>query len=190
MHAYQHNRRTARLVFSVLLFGFLLAFCALITAGDQPEKQAQQNYVSREVGHVLALLPFYSVFDILQYTVNGYHVTLKGAVIHAELKPQAEAAVKKVEGVEGVDNQIEVLPVSPLDDQIRSAEFRAIYSQPSLDRYSWQAVRSIHIVVKMGHVDLEGIVDTQADKDAAGIAANSVPGVFSVTNNLVVQPGF
>lgn len=184
----------------VLLSGLLLAFSASGMVPIQPREQSQQQppasrnthsgqYVNREVGHVLALLPFYSVFDVLQYSVHGDHVTLKGAVIHPTLKSDAEAAVRKVEGVESVDNQIEVLPVSAADDQIRRAAFHAIYSMPNLDRYAQAAVLSIHIIVKNGQLTLEGVVDGQGDKDAASIAANTVPGAFSVTNNLIVQPG-
>jgi hyperosmotically inducible periplasmic protein len=189
MRPYQYNSRPTRIVFAALLCGLFVAFFATSLSGAPAGKQAQQDYVSREVGHVLVLLPFYSVFDILQYSVNGDRVILKGAVIHTTLKADAEASVKKIEGVESVDNEIEILPVSAADDQIRRAEFRAIYSTPNLNRYAQSAVLSIHIIVKNGHVSLEGIVDSQGDKDAAGIAANSVPNVFSVTNDLVVQRG-
>ena len=144
--------------------------------------------VAREVGHQLALLPWYSVFDNLQYRVDGYKVTLLGQVVRPATKDDAEAAVKKVEGVESVDNQIEILPPSPNDAQIRRAEFRAIYGQGNLQRYAEGAVQQIHIVVKNGHVTLEGYVASQADKDTANIYANQVPGVFSVTNNLQVAP--
>jgi hyperosmotically inducible protein len=146
-----------------------------------------EDMVKREVRHELVMLPWFSVFDNLAYSVNGYHVTLVGQVTRPSLKSDAEAAVKKIEGVESVDNQIEVLPTSPNDDQIRRAEFRAIYSQPSLQRYSEGAVPPIHIIVKNGHVTLEGVVATQADKDVANIQANGVPNVFSVTNNLTVE---
>jgi hyperosmotically inducible periplasmic protein len=145
--------------------------------------------IMREVGHQLALLPWYSVFDNLQYRVNGDKVTLMGQVVRPVTKDDAEAAVKKVEGVESVDNQIEILPLSPDDDRIRRAEFHAIYSQPSLQRYAESAVQQIHIIVKNGHVTLEGVVASQADKDAAGLYANQVPQVFSVTNNLQVEAG-
>jgi len=145
--------------------------------------------IKREVRHELVMLPWYSVFDNLAYSVNGYQVTLVGQVVRPSLKSDAEAAVKKIEGVESVDNQIEVLPPSPNDDQIRRAEFRAIYSQPSLQRYAEGAVPPIHIIVNNGHVSLEGAVATDADKDVANIQANTVPGVFSVTNNLTVESG-
>jgi hyperosmotically inducible protein len=110
-----------------------------------------------------------------------------GQVTRPTLKSDAENVVKKIEGVEHVDNQIEVLPVSPNDDKIRRAVFRAIYSDPTMDRYSIQAVPPVHIIVKNGNVTLEGVVATEADKNIAGIRANGVSGVFSVTNNLRVE---
>ena len=145
--------------------------------------------IKREVGHELALLPWYSVFDNLSYSVSGYKVTLMGQVVRPSIKDDAEAAVKHIEGVESVDDRIEVLPLSPNDDQIRRAEFRAIYSKPTLQRYAEGNVQQIHIIVKNGNVTLEGAVAAQADKDAANIYANSVPGVFSVANNLQVTGG-
>ena len=106
---------------------------------------------------------------------------------NAVLKDSAEKVVKGIEGVEKVDNQIEILPPSPNDDRIRQATARAIFNEPRLFRYSMGAVPPIHIIVKSGHVTLEGVVDNQTDKDVAGIRANGVPGVFSVTNNLRVE---
>lgn len=135
------------------------------------------------------LVPWYSVFDILQYSVNGDDVTLTGAVVNPTVKTDAETAVKHIEGVEKVSNQIEILPPSPMDDQVRRAEYRAIYSQGTLSRYGVGSLQSIHIIVKNGHVTLEGNVDTEADKDAAAIYAKGVPNVFSVTNDLVVTGG-
>ncbi len=95
--------------------------------------------------------------------------------------------MKSVEGVESIDNQIEVLPLSPNDDQIRRAVYRAVYSQPSLQRYAEGAVQSIHIIVKNGNVTLVGAVGSEADKDVANVQAKSVPNVFSVTNELIVE---
>src|SRR5581483_6730870 len=104
------------------------------------------------------------------------------------LKSDAEKAVKRIEGVEKVVNNIEVLPVSPADDRIRKAVYQAIYSRPGLDKYELRAVPSIHIIVKNGHVTLAGAVANQMDKILAGMAANGVSGVFSVTNDLQVSP--
>jgi hyperosmotically inducible protein len=109
-----------------------------------------------------------------------------GQVTRPTLKSDAEAAVKSVEGVREVVNNIEVLPTSPMDDQLRRALYHAIYSDPSLSKYAWSAQPSIHFIVKNGNVTLEGVVDNESDKNIAGIRANSVPNVFSVKNNLVV----
>ncbi len=145
-----------------------------------------QSSLEREVGHRLRMLPYYSVFDILKYSVNGYQVTLDGAVTQPWLKSEAENEVKSIEGVERVTNNIKVLPPSPSDDRIRQAEYRAIFGQSALFRYAEQAVPPIHIIVENGHVTLEGVVDTPADKTMAEIGAKTVPGVFSVTDNLQV----
>lgn len=147
------------------------------------------QYLQREVGHVLNTVPWYTVFDILKYSVSGDEVTLTGAVVNPTVKIDAENAVKHIEGVEKVDDQVEVLPPSPMDDEIRRAEYRAIYSEGTLSRYGLGSLQSIHIIVKGGHVTLEGSVDNQADKNAAGIYANGVANVFSVTNNLQVAGG-
>lgn len=154
-----------------------------------PERGTQryQQWLQQEVRHQLLLLPWYTVFDDLEYSVNGYTVTLKGAVVNPVVKSDAESAVKHIEGVEKVDDQIEVLPNSPMDNQIRRAEYRKIYSQPSLSRYGIGNLQSIHIIVKNGHVTLTGVVSSEADKNVANIQANSVPNVFSVTNKLVVE---
>jgi hyperosmotically inducible protein len=178
-------------------FGFVLVALALTipgmthagiaqTAKDQQETRANQNLV-REVRHQLLLLPYYSVFDNLAFKVDGDHVTLEGQVTRPTIKSDAEAAVKSIEGISGVTNNIEVLPPSPMDDQLRHALYRAIYGDPSLSKYSWSSVASIHIIVKSGHVALEGVVDNETDKNLAGLRANSVPNVFDVKNNLVVN---
>ena len=177
---------------------FLVTLCAALSVAGVAIAQQKvsterashaQDSVSREVRHQLVMLPRYSVFDILQYSVSGGRVTLKGQVTTPTLKSDAEGAVKSVEGVESIDNQIEVLPLSPMDNQIRHAEYRAIYSQPALQIYAEGAVQPIHIIVNNGHVTLEGNVSNQADKDVANIQAKTVPNVFSVTNNLTVGNG-
>jgi osmotically-inducible protein OsmY len=149
------------------------------------EKKMQEN-LTREVRHQLLLLPYYSVFDNLMFKVDGDKVTLLGQVVRPTLKSDAEAAVKGLEGVASLDNQIEVLPVSPMDDQLRRAVYRALYTDASLSKYGWSALPSLHIIVKNGHVTLEGVVDSESDKNLANLRANGVPNVFSVTNNLNV----
>jgi hyperosmotically inducible protein len=147
------------------------------------------DYLKKEVRHELTMVPWYTVFDILQYRVSGNEVTLTGAVVNPTVKTDAENAIKHIEGVETINDRIEVLPPSPMDDEIRRAEYRAIYSQGTLSRYGIGSLQSIHIIVKGGHVTLEGNVDNEADKNAAGIYANGVTNVFSVANNLVVTGG-
>jgi len=152
-----------------------------------PHYMLYEDWLSQEVHNQLVLLPFYSVFDNLAFKVDGGRVTLLGQVVKPTLKSDAAAAVKSIEGVSAVDNQIEVLPVSPSDDQIRLAEYRAIYSAPGMEKYAMQAVPPIHIIVKNGHVTLVGVVANAADKTLADVRAKSVPGVFSVTDQLTVE---
>ena len=148
-----------------------------------------QDRLVREVRHELVMLPYYGVFDNLSYRVDGGTVTLMGQVTRPTLKSDAENVVKRIEGVDRVVNNIEVLPLSPNDDRVRLAVYRAIYGFPSLNRYALNAVPPIHIIVANGKVTLEGVVASQGDKDAANVQANGVPGVFSVTNNLRVEAG-
>lgn len=142
--------------------------------------------IQKAVRHELVMLPYLDVFDNLAYKVDGYTVALFGQVTNPTVKSDAENAVKKIEGVEKVENHIEVLPVSPMDDGLRRQLFRAIYGYAPMQKYALPPVKPIHIVVKNGHVTLEGVVDSEGDKNIANIRANSVPGVFSVTNNLAV----
>src|ERR1700752_5395912 len=146
-----------------------------------------QDRVTKEGRHELVMLPYYSIFDNLAYRVDGSKVTLFGQVTRHTLKSDAQNVVKKIEGVTSVDNQIEVLPLSPNDDRVRIAVYRAIFSPPELQRYGMGAIPSIHIIVKNGNVTLVGVVAHEMDKNVAGIASNGVPGVFSVKNELMVQ---
>jgi hyperosmotically inducible periplasmic protein len=174
----------------ILLLPAANAVFAASKSGRQAPPRNSANYESwltEEVRHQLVLLPFYSVFDNLEYTVEGSKVILMGQVVRPDLKDSAASAVKHIEGVTQIDNQIQVLPLSPMDNQIRRAEYRAIYSKPSLQMYEVRSVPPIHIIVDNGHVTLVGVVATQADKNLAGLAANQVPDVFSVTNNLRVE---
>jgi len=159
---------------------------AVACAGLCSAAPKEGDSITREVRHELVMLPYYGVFDELSYRVDGTVVTLFGEVTRPTLKSDAENSVKKIEGVTRVVNQIEVLPLSPNDDQIRRAAYRAIYSFPSLSRYGFSAVQSIHIIVKNGSVTLVGTVSSDADKAAAGIQANGVAGAFSVKNDLAV----
>ena len=166
---------------SVWLLGLPLVMAAA------PAEQADLSRLERQVRHELVMLPFYGVFDNLSFKVDGSTVTLMGQVARPSLKKSAERVVMNVEGVERVENQIQVLPNSNHDDDIRIAVYRAIYSQPALQRYQLRAVPPIHIIVDKGNVTLEGVVASEADKNIAGIQANGVGGVFKVTNNLRVE---
>jgi hyperosmotically inducible protein len=134
------------------------------------------------------MLPYYTIFDDLGFRVEGSTVTLEGQVTNPTLKSDAENVVKRIEGVSNVVNNIEVLPLSPMDNQIRRAEMRAIYGDPQIgDRYGFQALPPIHILVRNGHVTLEGVVASDFDKNFINTRANAVPNVFSVANNLIVE---
>jgi BON domain len=179
-----------RIAICVCTFAFALAAAAPQQQAERaamPGGAESQNRIVREVRHELVMLPYYGVFDNLEYSVNGRTVTLMGQVTRPTLKSDAENVVKRIEGVDRVVNKIEVLPLSPMDDRIRLAEYRAIYSQQGLDRYALQAVPPIHIVVRNGHVTLVGVVNSQGDKDLAGIRAKTVSGVFSVNNDLRIE---
>jgi hyperosmotically inducible periplasmic protein len=143
--------------------------------------------MEKDVRHELVMLPWYSVFDNLEFQVNGSEVVLTGQVTRPTLKSDAERTVSRIEGVTKVVNNIEVLPLSPFDDRIRIAAYRSIYGFCPLSRYNWGPVPSIHIVVKNGDVTLAGVVANETDKNMANIRANGVSGVFSVENNLRID---
>lgn len=176
----------------------LIAFAAIIAALPAYSQDASarasgtpasRDSVIREVRHELVMLPYYGVFDNLAFKVDGDTVTLLGQVTRPTLKDDAGRVVKKIQGVQRVVNNIEVLPLSPNDDQIRMAVYRAVYAQPMLNRYALQAVPPIHIIVKNGNVALVGQVANESDRNVANIQANGVPGVFSVTNDLQTDTG-
>jgi hyperosmotically inducible protein len=183
--------KKASVLATALLLGTAFSAMPMISHAQnnkqQTEPKSRQNLI-REVRHQLVLLPYYSVFDNLSFRVEGDTVILEGQVVRPTLKSDAEGVVKNIEGVGRVVNNIEVLPLSPMDDQIRKAVYRAIFSEPGLSRYAESAVPSIHIIVKNGNVILVGVVDSEADKNLANIRASSVPNVFSVKNELVVTP--
>ena len=177
---------------AVLVLPLIFSMVARLSAqNNQPAgglSQKSLDRITKEVRHELVMLPFYGVFDNLAYKVDpDGTVTLLGQVSRPVLKSDAENAVKHIEGVEKVVNNIEVLPTSIEDDRIRRATYRAIYGNEVLSQYQLRAVPPIHIIVKNGHITLEGVVARQMDKQIAGIQVNSIPGVFSVTNNLVVE---
>jgi hyperosmotically inducible protein len=165
---------------AALAVPILLSMPAAQAKSDQPKS------IQEQVRHKLVSLPYLSLFDDLSYRVDGGTVSLFGQVTQPYVKSDAENAVKHIEGVTSVNNQIEVLPLSPMDQQIRMREYRAIFRDPTLSRYSMGAIPSIHIIVKHGDVTLTGVVMNQMDKELAYMRANAVPGVFKVTNNLRV----
>jgi hyperosmotically inducible periplasmic protein len=172
-----------RTVMLLLILSFALA---PFTLGQTAPLSPADARIAKEVRHELLMLPWFSVFDNIAFQVNGGTVTLLGQVTRPVTKSDSENAVKHIEGVNQVVNKIEVLPASPMDDQSRLALYRAIYGFPSLEKYALGVQKPIRIIVNNGHVTLEGVVDSESDKDTAGIRANSVPGIFSVTNNLQV----
>jgi len=171
---------------AVITAALLALYCGLVWAENQAVSPKAEERIQKEVRHELVMLPYFSVFDYLAFKVEGYNVTLIGAVTRPVTKSDAENAVKRIEGVEKVDNQIEVLPPSPSDDRLRIRLYRAIYGFPSLQRYALPVVKPIRIIVNSGHVRLEGVVDSEGDKNVVGIRANSVSGIFEVKNNLQV----
>lgn len=200
-----------------LLLGFSLAVVAQNQPGSAMNAQAPENApvinvqgpvvadygkdiaggssaedkIAKEVRHELLMLPYYSLFDDLGYSVQGRTVTLTGALTsqHAVTKNEAERAVKNIEGVEKVINNIQVLPPSGIDDRIRERTYNSLMRTGGLSKYFWEAAPSIHIIVRNGRVTLAGFVMNEMDKNMAGIAAKTVPGVFEVTNNLRVVKG-
>ncbi len=169
----------------VVLALVVLAASVAVAGAAPPSQQRTMDKVHKE----LVTLPYYSVFDNLAYKVEGDTVTLYGQVRNPITRHDAERRVARIEGVNHVINQIEVLPVSGFDDTTRARVYRAVFRSGSLYRYAMGANPSIHIIVKNGRVTLEGVVSNQMDSQLAYMAARGVPGVFSVTNNLRVGSG-
>jgi hyperosmotically inducible protein len=171
----------------LILFAGLLALSTLGVAQDAQLSAKSEERIVKEVRHELLMLPYFGVFDYIAYKVTGPTVTLLGQVARPTLKSDAENVVKRIEGVEKVDNQIEVLPPSPMDDRLRLQLFQAIYQYPALQKYELGVQKPIRIIVKNGRVNLEGVVDNETDKNLAEMRAKGVSGIFSVTNNLQVS---
>ena len=185
-------RRQSKLV---PLFAFLLFLppMAIVAKKDNHNDvfmpgEPNEARTMKEIRHQLLLLPYYGVFDDIAFKEQGGTITLMGAVTRPTLKSDAEGVVKRIAGVTNVVNQIEVLPLSPNDDRIRRAEYRAIYGDSALStRYGFRALPSIHILVKNGNVQLEGWVANRFDYNLINIRAKGVPGVFSVVNDLQIE---
>lgn len=168
-------------------FPLIIALAVAPFASAQNANTAANQHLIKEVRHELVMLPNVNLFDNLEFRVDGNNVTLMGQVTQPVLKSDAENVVKRVEGIGQVTNQIEVLPLSPNDDQIRRATYMALVREPSLQRYFMQSVPPIRIIVKNGNVSLEGVVANKTDADLAKLRANTVPGVFGVTNDLRIE---
>ena len=166
-----------------LVFLLVMMSSALVVANAQVNPR-----IVREVRHELVTLPYYGVFDWLEFEVQGDAVVLRGQVVRPTTKSDAESRVKDIEGISRVVNEIEVLPLSPNDNRLRMALYRTIYGSNSpLFRYAHQAVPSIHLIVSRGHATLKGIVDNKGDAQLAYIRARGVPGLFSVKNEIRVE---
>jgi osmotically-inducible protein OsmY len=175
---------------------------------DAPQQEVLR--IAKEVRKQIVTLPQYGVFDYIHFAIKGTNtVVLRGKASRPTLKSGAESVVSKIESVQSVDNQIEVLPVSSNDDRIRAAVYASIYRYPALQRYTANrggprgnpsvaraaggitndppiGYHAIHIIVENGNVTLTGVVDSESDLAIAGMRANGVPGVFSVDNDLQV----
>ena len=176
-----------------LVSQFTISVVAMLLLAIAPAVASAQGYdnpqLQRKVRHELVMLPYYGVFDNLAYSINGGTVTLYGQVVRASTRSDAEHRVRKIAGVTRVVNNIKVLPLSSFDDRIRAATYRSIARMGGLYRYLQGTNPSLHIVVNNGHVTLEGVVSGSGDRNLAYMAANRVPGVFSVQNNLRVEGG-
>ncbi len=172
-------------VFALAAALVLAASVAVAAPAEKAGRRTPQQQLAEKVRKELVTLPWYGVFDNLAYEIDGSTVKLYGQVVQPSTRKDAERRVSRLAGVERVENNIEVLPLSSFDDSIRVRAYRTLFGWNSpLFRYGRGVDPSIHIVVNRGHLTLEGVVANEGDRRLAYIMANSVPGVFSVTNNL------
>jgi hyperosmotically inducible periplasmic protein len=183
-----YGKRMLGIVLPAFLLGFPAISMASTRTGTYPAGSSEQPLsLTDQVRHELVMLPNFGVFDELSFTIEDYNtVVLTGQVVRPISKSDAEAAVHRIPGIAKVVDNIEVLPLSPFDDAIRLRAYRAIFSRPGFEKYADRAVPPIRIIVKNGNLTLEGFVGSQLDKTMAEIAARSVPGAFSVTDNLTI----
>jgi len=168
----------------------LMALALSFSVQNAVASEQGTERLDKQVKHELNMLPYVNAFDYLAFTVDANNnVTLSGEVTNPVVKSDAGNVVKRIEGVEHVNNQIQVLPVSPMDDGLRARLFRTIYGYPTLQKYGLGINKSIRIIVDRGHVTLMGVVDNEMDRNIAGMRANGVPGIFSVDNQLKVVKG-
>jgi len=180
-----NGKRPLGIVLPILLFGF--AAISMATPHNGTASAGSNNppkSLTDQVRHELVMLPYLGVFDDLSFTIDSSNtVVLTGQVVRPTLRSDAEAVVRRIEGISKVVNNIEVLPLSPFDDAIRLRAYRAIFSRPGFEKYAVQAVSPIRIIVKNGNITLEGVVGSQMDKTLVEMAARSVL-AFTVTDNL------
>jgi hyperosmotically inducible protein len=171
----------------IVLWAVAFSLAVAVSAAAAP--QATNAHITREVRHELVMLPYYGVFDWLQFEVRPDNtVVLRGQVVRPSTKSDAEARVREIEGVKQVINELQVLSPSPADDRLRRALYRSLYGQNSpLFRYATQSVPSIHIIVDRGRAVLKGVVGSRGDAVIANARARSVPGLFSVKSELSVE---
>lgn len=181
------RKKITKKITMMLMTVALLGGSAMPLMADSDPQITSKDAMAKKIRKELVTLPYFSVFDNLAFKVEENTVTLYGQVSRPSLRSSAERVVEKIKGVEDVVNKIEVLPLSPMDDRIRIATYRAIYSQVGMDRLALAANPPIHIIVRNGHVTLEGVVNSKSDSTRALMAANGVSNVFSVTNNLRIE---
>jgi hyperosmotically inducible protein len=174
--------KTTKYIATAIAAGVGLMGATLLAATNPPRTLEDQ------VRHEILMVPYIGVFDNLNYQVNNGVVTLSGEVTQPVRKTDVERAVESIPGVTAVNDQIEVLPLSPMDDQIRVRTLRTMLRSAPLDKYFQGVQPSIRIIVKNGDVTLDGVVLNDGDRQIAYMTANQVPGVFSVTNNLRTEP--
>jgi hyperosmotically inducible protein len=143
-------------------------------------------WLNKKVYDRLVTIPWYGVFDNLAYRIQGSKLTLIGQVVFPLSRSSVAAAVKGLPGVKKIVNDVQNLPFTPFDNQVRRAEYRSIFGYEPLFRYSMGVNPAIHIIVKNSRVTLVGVVNSKTDRQLAGIRAKMVPFVFSVKNDLRV----
>ena len=175
----------------VLMAVVLVSGAAVAKSKGSANLPQTDDQISKNVRHEVLVYPYYTIWDNIAYQVDHGQVQLSGAVTEPIKKSDLGNIVQRIPGVTSVSNNIEVLPLSPMDSQLRLQVARAIYGYPTLSRYGMGALPSIHVIVDNGRVTLTGVVDSQADKDVAGLRANGAGLSFGqVVNNLQVeQPG-
>lgn len=179
-----------RILGHLLLGSALLLSAGIAGAANSPNSSAPQTdeALAGSVRHEIAMYPYYGIFDDVNYRVVNGNVALTGAVTEPWKKDAIGKSVQHIPGVASVTNQVKVLPLSPMDNQLRQRIARAIYSDPVLSRYAVQAIPPIHIIVDNGHVTLDGVVNNDLEKQVAGLRASTTGlGFGPVINNLRVE---